>query len=326
MSELLSITIASPSVDIQSDPHVLARFLYLDQVPAVPTNKDFHIALGQSGTESMCEIWRYTGSVNTDSIDGVNITYCKDYLFAGFTLNTSTGDMCTDARELYERLLPIIKQHSYPYIVKAWNFIPGINQGEGDLETYRQFCKGRAEAFDNADFSIENMPAGTGVGAPANQGLGVFILAATEKSEPIENPRQVSAYRYPRQYGPRSPSFSRGAVVRNSEATQLYVSGTASIVGHETQHEGDIDAQTKEMMDNVAALASEAGVESVLTSAEMADNANVFRLYLRDQAHRSTVLNYLNNVLPSSTQIVVLDADICRRELMVEIDGILTSS
>ncbi|MDH3694036.1 MAG: hypothetical protein OER96_05645 [Gammaproteobacteria bacterium] len=289
------------------------------------TDKDFHIALSQRNVESLCEIWRYPGPVSTDSIDGINISYCKDYLLTGLTLDTSTGEMCADARGLYERLLPIIKQCDYPYIVKAWNFVPGINQGDGDQETYRQFCKGRAEAFDSAEFSTEHMPAGTGVGAPVNQGLGVFILASPEKSESIENPRQVSAYRYPRQYGPRSPSFSRGAVVHNGSGAQLYVPGTASIVGHQSQHEGNVDAQTKEMLGNVRALVSAAGMDSVLTD-DKNDNAAVFRLYLRDPAYSSTVLNHIKDILPSSTRLVILDADICRRELLVEIDGILTHS
>ncbi|MDH3695647.1 MAG: hypothetical protein OER96_13880, partial [Gammaproteobacteria bacterium] len=63
MSESLSITLTSPSIDIQQDAQIFARFLFLDQTPAASSDKDFHIALGQDGAESLCEVWRYPGPV-----------------------------------------------------------------------------------------------------------------------------------------------------------------------------------------------------------------------------------------------------------------------
>ena len=69
MGASLSITLASPSVDIQQDAQIFARFLFLDQTPVASSDKDFHIALGQDGTESMCEIWRYPGPVSTDILN-----------------------------------------------------------------------------------------------------------------------------------------------------------------------------------------------------------------------------------------------------------------
>ena len=47
---------------------------------------------------------------------------------------------------------------------------------------------------------------------------------------PVENPRQVSAYRYPREYGPQSPTFAR-ALLPPSPRVPLLLSGTASIDG-----------------------------------------------------------------------------------------------
>ncbi len=324
MSKTLSVELVSSTVDVSSDSQVFARFLFLEQNVGVGTDRDFCIRLDQNEDQDLCEIWRYHGAVGTDMVDGIRLTQCDDYLLTGLTLDKAPMDMCFGTRELYSRLLHIIKQRGYPHIVKAWNFIPGINHGEGDQEHYRQFCKGRAEAFDAAGLSGRHMPAGTGVGAPAQQGLGVFILASPKKSYVIENPRQMSAYHYPKQYGPRSPAFSRGTVVRNGSNTQLFLSGTAAIVGHESRHDGDIDAQTKEMLANVSALVSAAKMGPVLNSDTNGSHA-VFRLYLRNPTHRSAVEQYLNQFLPASTQLVVLDADICRRELLVEIDGILTA-
>ena len=37
----------------------------------------------------------------------------------------------------------------------------------------------------------------------------------------------------------------------------LFVSGTASIVGHETQHRGDVVAQTRETLANLSSVLAE---------------------------------------------------------------------
>ena len=70
---------------------------------------------------------------------------------------------------------------------------------------------------------------------------------AARRRVPVENPRQVSAYRYPPTYGPRvADLLARGAGRTSAAATiALFISGTASIVGHETVHQGDVRAQTR---------------------------------------------------------------------------------
>jgi hypothetical protein len=59
----------------------------------------------------------------------------------------------------------------------------------------------------------------------------------------------VSAYDYPRQYGPAAPSFSRAALTPDP---LLLISGTASIVGHASVHLGDVTAQLEETLANLA--------------------------------------------------------------------------
>ena len=70
----------------------------------------------------------------------------------------------------------------------------------------------------------------------------------------IENPRQLSASLYPPRYGLRSPMFARAALVPNGRGAQLLVSGTASIVGHESLHIGDPERQLEETARNFEAL------------------------------------------------------------------------
>ena len=74
----------------------------------------------------------------------------------------------------------------------------------------------------------------------------------------IENPRQTSAYHYPPKFGKHSPIFSRACSGAARQRPSLFISGTASIVGHETIHPGDVRAQTRETMANINALLDEA--------------------------------------------------------------------
>src|SRR4029450_6281948 len=87
--------------------------------------------------------------------------------------------------------------------------------------------------------------------APA---ITVIVLAGRTPPIAIENPRQVSAYRYPSQYGPQAPTFSRGALYLRGTHALLTISGTASIVGYETLHVGDVVAQVDESLRNLDAV------------------------------------------------------------------------
>ena len=78
--------------------------------------------------------------------------------------------------------------------------------------------------------------AATAIGLPSPPDqLHVHWLATKQPGIAIENPRQVSAFAYPRDYGPVAPGFSR-AMLLPGDTPLLLISGTASIVGHASQH------------------------------------------------------------------------------------------
>ena len=103
-----------------------------------------------------------------------------------------------------------------------------------------------------------SVPAACALGSPAGSPLCIYFLAARRPPKMIENPRQTSAYHYPPKFGRHSPVFSRACVWGDSRSSRLFVSGTASIVGHETIHRGDVTAQTRETLVNISALLAEA--------------------------------------------------------------------
>ncbi len=193
-----------------------------------------------------------------------------------------------------------------------YNYFSGINSGTGDAERYKLFCSGRAAGFEQ--LKAVSWPAATAVGRPDHDSLlQVYWLAGTHAGRPVENPRQVSAFNYPRQYGPAPPSFSRAMLVPGG----LLISGTGSILGHASHHAHDLPAQLDEILRNLASLRQASGALAQLQCAP----ATLLKVYLRDASAVGLASTYLRARLPAQIQMLVLGADICRRELVVEIDA-----
>jgi enamine deaminase RidA (YjgF/YER057c/UK114 family) len=205
-------------------------------------------------------------------------------------------------------------------LVRIWNYIPEINgQVDGD-ERYRYFNAARQAAFRQSGRSISgSVPAACALGSPAGSPLSIYFLAARQSPTLLENPRQISAYHYPPQYGSQSPTFSRACVLADLAGTTLFVSGTASIVGHETMHRGDVRAQTRETIANIDALLGEAN--RVVGSERYGFETLALKVYVRRALDLSAVEETLVSTLSAPTAVVYLQADICRLDLLVEIEA-----
>jgi chorismate lyase/3-hydroxybenzoate synthase len=232
-------------------------------------------------------------------------------------------DIQAAARAAYTELLARVRGSAQPCLLRIWNFFDGINQGEGDAERYRAFCVGRAAAVDRAFHA--SPPAATAIGLPAGcaPGLQVVALCGAEPALTLENPRQTPAWRYPREYGPVAPGFSRGAVIGQGRHAVLLASGTASILGHVSQHPGEVDAQLEESLRNLEALLAEGQART--DSQFSLRRCSALRAYVRRAEHGAGLLSRLQARLGPDTPIRVLHGDICRRELEVELEGVFVA-
>ena len=145
--------------------------------------------------------------------------------------------------------------------------------------------------------------------------LQVYALTARIAGLPVENPRQVNAWRYPREYGPTPPTFARGMT---TPAGQLLISGTAAVVGSASRHHDDVAAQLDETLTNVESLIRTAGTNG----AKGPGPGSVLKVYVRDANDAPLVVAKLSEAMHDADGILVLRGDICRRELLVEIDGV----
>jgi chorismate lyase/3-hydroxybenzoate synthase len=244
---------------------------------------------------------------------------------AGFSVVTveveeaASGGIEAASAEAYRRLLGTVRPSSHPYLLRIWNYLGTINQGDGDGERYRRFCVGRAAAAD-APFNAPP-PAATAIGTPQATGaVQVIALCTRTPGIALENPRQTPAWQYPREYGPVSPGFSRGALVGAGDGLRLLASGTASIVGHVSQHPGDAAAQLRESLLNLEALLAEGARHAGGRRFDVA-GCEALRIYLRDPADLPALRAGLHGALDES-RVLFLHGDICRRELLVELEGV----
>lgn len=271
------------------------------------------------GMESPVELWTSDRPVDFDRDEGIGYARNGEFLFGHiYVLEVELASMAAASFKVYARLAAFLERQGYPRLLRVWNFLSGINAGRNDQERYRQFCLGRHQALAGNPGFERQLPAATAIGMH-EPGLLIYFLAAKNPGVQVENPRQVSAFEYPREYGPRSPSFSRAKYARFGDTDQLLVSGTASVVGHATRHPDDTMAQIEETMANIDALLAQ-GAQDHLDGRRW--QAQTLRLFLRDKLELPAVRERFQRILGSSAQLLILEGDICRLDLKVEIEGL----
>lgn len=255
------------------------------------------------------EVWRSTARVEHGRDGALCWSNDGDYGFFAIEIDEVDDDIGAAAQAAYRQLLVHVEASTTPHILRLWNFIDAINEGDGDDERYRRFCEGRARGM--AQFHDACYPAATAIGGhDGRRRLLVYGLSAREAGTPIENPRQVSAWRYPRQYGRTAPTFARAM---STPAGQLLISGTAAVVGHASQHDQDLRAQISETLANLDSLVAAA-------QGRFGERA-VLKAYVRDAADAQVVRQAIATHAAQLGEVLLLRGDICRRELLVEIDG-----
>jgi chorismate lyase/3-hydroxybenzoate synthase len=223
-----------------------------------------------------------------------------------------------DVGRIYDQLLEAVAGSPTPHLLRLWNVVPHVGRAGGEaLDRYMVFCRARSHAFERhfgRRFDLR-LGAASAVGSFAGP-LLVYFLAGRTPGGRISNPRQEEPWLYPRQYGPRAPSFARALVGRAPLDDTLFVSGTASIVGHLSKHAGDLRAQVDETLRNLAVLARSVGGVPFGGGWEL-------RVYLREGGDLELVRSRLRERFGEDTPILFLHADVCRPELAVEIEALV---
>lgn len=276
------------------------------------------------GQQPSSEIWLSSGGIVSRQCGAINYRCDGDLLFGAIELPETAQSLAETATPLqqatesaYRQIFALLEETGYPHLYRFWNYMADINGISYGLERYRQFNLGRQDALLACGRAAGDLPAACALGT-AQGPLQIAFLAGRTPPLAIENPRQVSAYDYPEEYGPRSPAFSRATLLRLPHGEVLFVSGTASIVGHRTLHRGDAAAQTREALTNLETLFAAA---NRLSAGPGFDPARiVYRVYVRSAADLPSIRNEMERAFGPRLQAHFLQADICREDLLVEIE------
>ena len=300
--------------DLLAQPDVLAVIGFGCAGPDPADPRWLRVGLN-AADDSAREVWRGSGTVRCGSDGDLRWSSDGDYAFVAVEIDeTAHGGIAPTAERAYRQLIAFIHASDTPHVLRLWNYFDAINLGDGDDERYRHFCVGRARGM--AGTWQDSYPAATAIGRrDGARILQVYALAARRPGVAVENPRQVNAWRYPREYGPTPPTFARGMT---TPAAQLLISGTAAVVGSTSQHRDDIAGQLDETLANLDSLIRTAGVGAPSGLGA----GSLLKAYVRDRADAALVEKKLRELVPGIDGLLLLEGEICRRELLVEIDGL----
>ena len=287
------------------------------------------------GGESV-RIERFGPETLAVSYDGVRWIYC-----AGIRPTANLRGVYVQSMDALAqiRAVLVLAGSGFENIVRTWFYLGGITEPEGDTRRYQELNRARADFYQDIHFCpllvSANAPRGvypasTGIGM-SGEGLVTSCVALETKRNgaflvPLENPQQTPAYAYHPRFSNQSPKFTRAMALVLDNYVTTWVSGTASIVNAESRHPNDIEKQTEQAIENIERLiAAENFALHGLNGAgaSLRDMAKV-RIYLKrpdDFAKCKAICERRFGPVPAIYAV----ADVCRPELLVEIEGVAFS-
>ena len=216
------------------------------------------------------------------------------------------ADRCTPRRL---RLLDLTGSN-FKRVARTWIYLSDI------LSWYGPFNQVRTKVFRDlgliSDTSDSNVPASTGIeGTPPDGSLCAMDLIAVEgpgiEMRPLDSPRQCGATKY-------GSMFARAMLVSEAAGDTIYVSGTAAIDdAGRTVLLDDLEGQVRHTLDTIDALIGQAGL-----SIRDLTGATVF---IKRGGDPEVVRGILEEVAPVLARMPFVEADVCRDDLLFEVDG-----
>ena len=308
---------------------------------AQPPEKGRHVALEAAVLSSRAEGVR----VRRKRLDGLPYTLVTGADFrevhgAGIASDSSGGGISMQAKDAFERMKAILRREglTFGHVVRQWNYIERIvdvrRERGKSCQNYQAFNDVRTVYYGASDFP-RGYPAATGIG----QALGGVVLEFTALDAPAEarvlplsNPRQVDAHRYSGDVlvgepiaevsEKTSPKFERAKLVARGRSGIVFVSGTAAVLGQKSVGRRDVEAQTRTTVANITALAGKENLARAgLPLPPDGGALSYLRVYVKRTADIPKVRRICERAFGPIPALYVR-ADICRPELLVELEGI----
>jgi chorismate lyase/3-hydroxybenzoate synthase len=225
--------------------------------------------------------------------------------------------------KIYSSIFERLDSLECPHPVRFWNFLPSIHQEMGNAQDrYMVFNAGRFAAFEaryGGPAKFEEQVATASAIGHDHPDLFIHCLAANRPGQHLGNPRQTAPHRYSPKFGPLPPCFARATIASIADNPPLLlIGGTASIRGEESLHENDLKEQIDETLRNLSALIQTAG-------GDPQNPLHCFRKLRVYHPHPSDADELQQRIAKSFPNVAdphILRADLCRADLLVEIEGV----
>lgn len=289
-------------------------------------------ALGGTGVE----VRRYNPHVISVEFEGIRWIHCGG-VYGRPSEYGAYGESISAFRQLEQHLA--LANVGFGDVVRTWIYLNQITAGPDGKQRYQELNRARTDFFDDVKLcgtmagpgAPERIyPASTGIGTQGGNIVMSCMALASERRDvfvmPLENPQQTSAYAYERVYSPKTPKFSRAMAVVQGRFVATLVSGTASIVNSVTMHHGDVVQQTRQTLENIEKLvAPENFARHGLAGggATLKDIAKL-RVYVKHVEDYERCRACCEELLPG-VPAIYLHADVCRPDLLVEIEAVTFS-
>ena len=245
-------------------------------------------------------------------------------------VQSNTGQNCkVNSERAFADLAEIFNSCNFSVdtIVRQWNYLEEILGYDGPEQRYQEFNNARTAFYGNA-FEHNGYPAATGIGM--NHGGIIIEFVAVDsnscRSLPINNPSQIAAHTYSENVLAgegcvlkTTPKFERARYLEIHGKKMIFISGTASIVGEKTVGIGNPEEQTEVTISNIKQLYSEEIVKK-LTGEKIEPKYGHARVYLKDRKDFAVIRRTFKRNF-GGLPVVYIVADICRDNLLVEIEG-----
>ena len=270
------------------------------------------------------------------SYDSVRWVYC-----AGVTPGPAGRGVYPQTMDALGRLQAALADagSSFQRVVRTWFYVGGITESEAGAQRYQELNRARTDFYRDIRFHCSSLaptvpggvfPASTGIGMSGSGLVASCMALETSRKDvlmlPLENPQQTPAYTYDPEHSPQSPKFSRAVALVLGNYVTTWISGTASIVDSESRHLGDPEKQTTQTIDNIERLIAANNFEAhglKGAGARLHDLAKI-RVYLKRAADLDKCRAVCERRFGAVPAIYAV-ADICRPELLVEIEGVAFS-
>ncbi|MDR0338625.1 MAG: hypothetical protein LBI18_16255 [Planctomycetaceae bacterium] len=301
-----------------------------------------------SGVVLSLELWAITGdcsatvAVQSQQL-GFGVTAEFDHLRWYFLGDVRPDDQpvgaYTRSLRAFQRLAQQLEQHGFrsEQIVRTWIYQGHLVLPEGKTQRYKELNRARTDFFKGISFLKDYLPlkdrgevypASTGIGADDVDVVMSAIAVAGDGKDvmaiPLENPNQTSAFDYGTVYSPQSPKFSRAMAVVVKNSCLVFVSGTASITESESRFPENPEKQTEQTLDNIAQLIDGKNLErhGILGFVSDLSHLKIARVYVKRPNELAVIKKVCDQRL-GMIPILYTIADVCRPELLVEIEGVV---